>query len=154
MDEVLLKEFPDNIVDRAAALAMRYHCGQINKHDGEPYILHCHRVAVSLREDGQTAPFIATGWLHDTLEDTELTFSDLMILMPNSVAFAVQTLTKNKGESNEGYYYRVRGNDLARRVKIADLTDNFRRNHLISDEETRLRMARKYSLGFDILSSN
>lgn len=94
----------------------------------------------------------ATAWLHDTLEDTELTFPDLMIVMPNSIAMAVEILTKKKGESNETYYLRVRENPMARQVKLCDMTDNFRRNHLITDPDTRERMMKKYSLGFDILS--
>ena len=32
------------------------------------------------------------------------------------------------------------------------MTDNFRRNHMVVKEESRVRMAGKYSLGMDILS--
>ena len=60
-------------------------------------------------------------------------------------------MTKRKGETNEDYYWRVKQNPHATRVKICDLLDNFGRNHLVEDEEKRLRMAAKYSLGFDIL---
>lgn len=41
---------------------------------------------------------------------------------------------------------------IAARVKVSDLNDNFRRNHMITDDGKRLRMAGKYSLGLDILS--
>lgn len=152
-----------NLVDIAIRLALEAHHGQVNPHDGEPYILHVHRVASNFGDatlDDQIAKAIA--WLHDTVEDTPLTLSqifDAFVLghVENStiirIAEGVDHMTKRpKGqESNEDYYWRVKQNADATRVKIADLHDNFGRNYTIEDEEKRARLAAKYSLGFGIL---
>lgn len=141
-----------NIIDKAQELALTWHFGISNKHNGEPYVLHLQRVANAVRDGGYGPAEIATAWLHDILEDTECTVFNLYDAgIPTQVIEAVVLLTKTGTEENLKYYERVVTNDIARTVKLADLTDNFRRNHEIEDSATRLRMARKYSVGFDIL---
>lgn len=144
------------LVDQAMLTAIRGHHGQVNHHDGEPYLMHVARVYVATRDAGLSDTHQAVAWLHDILEDTPVTISDLRAEFPthgsNSVVVAVVALTKVKGESNEDYYTRVATNEIARAVKLHDLHDNFGRNHLIADEATRLRMAYKYSLGISMLT--
>jgi (p)ppGpp synthase/HD superfamily hydrolase len=157
-----------NIVDAARQIAISAHGGDRNKHDGEIYLLHLDRVYVNVRDAGGTEVQQAIAWLHDVLEDTSMTIQrlgEIFVELIHShglrlsigddirVISAVDVLTKMKGESNIDYYHRVKMNPDARFVKLnGDIVDNFRRNHLIADEETRLRMAKKYSLGVDILS--
>ena len=143
-----------NFVDQASALALQYHNGQINQHNGEAYILHVQRVAIAVRDHKHPELFQAAAWLHDTLEDTELTLGALQAAIPKADELyeAVLALTHNPGESYSDYCLRASLNRIARVVKRHDITDNFRRNHLIESEETRLRMAKKYSKGLDILS--
>ena len=142
-----------NTVDKAMAIALRYHNGQVNSHNGEPYILHVQRVANHVRNRGLSDTHIAIAWLHDVLEDTECTPKDIVDAFPNNgvIVQAVLALTKVKGISNEVYYTLLKADPIAAQVKISDLVDKFSRNHLIEDEATRLRMAGKYSLGLDIL---
>lgn len=153
------------IVDTAMRLSLEHHHGVVNKHDGEPYILHVHRVASNFGEDtldDQIAKAIA--WLHDACEDENLegvkltnrevfeTFEALVgASVAGRIAEGVDAMTKRKGESNTDYYWRVKRNADATRVKICDILDNFGRNHRIADEATRLRMGAKYSEGLDIL---
>lgn len=98
-------------------------------------------------------------WLHDVVEDTDISLAEITDMLWYAedrgddivlIVDAVDCLTK-KGEPNEDYYWRIKGNALATAVKIADIHDNFGRNHLIEDEETKIRMATKYSLGISIL---
>ncbi len=142
-----------NIVDRAMHIALQAHFGVVNKHDGEPYILHLHRVFMDVRDRGLSEEHQAVAWLHDTVEDTTVTVDELIRAFPLNpdIPLAVSLLTKVKGIDNEAYYRLVVRNPMAADVKRSDLEDNFRRNHLIEDEPTRARMARKYSLGMDIL---
>jgi hypothetical protein len=140
-----------NLVDRAAAMAMRAHHGQVNKHDDEPYILHPHRVMVRARERGLSEVHQAVAWLHDTVEDTPLTTEEIMAELGAEIAENVMLLTKTKGVSNEQYYGLLCCYPIAARIKVCDIHDNFSRNHLITDGHTRLRMATKYSMGLDIL---
>lgn len=140
------------LVDAAMALALRAHAEQINKHDGEPYVLHPMRVFIAVRDGGLDEEHQATAWLHDTVEDTWVT-SDYLLSegFPMSVIHAVYALTKRRGETNEQYYNRVKVDLMARRVKIHDVQENFGRCHMISDPATRERMTKKYSMGLDIL---
>ncbi len=140
-----------NPLDLAVHAAIQSHNGQINKHNGEAYIAHVHRVAVHVRDRGLDDTHQAVAWLHDALEDTEFSVFELNNSFPPAVVSAVLALTKQKGESNEDYYNNLKQNPIAARVKISDIIDNFSRNHTIQDDATRLRMAAKYSLGLDIL---
>lgn len=139
------------LVDKALQLAIKAHDGQYNQYNGEPYILHPIRVWIATRDSGLDEEHQATALLHDVLEDTGVSVIDLLDDFPTEVVEAVTVLTKRKGVTNEQYYLKVKKHPIARRVKIIDIQENFGRNHLIEDEETRLRMAKKYSLGIDIL---
>lgn len=148
------------IVDTAMRLALQAHHGQVNKHDGEAYILHVHRVASNFSDDTTDQQLRkAVAWLHDTVEDTDLTFRQVADayhlagygLYVDIILDGLDAMTKRQGESNEDYYWRVKKNSIATDVKIADIHDNFGRNHKIEDEATRLRMTTKYSLGIGIL---
>lgn len=151
-----------NVVDRAQAFALQHHFGVVNKHDGEPYVLHLHRVEMGVRNmlpgGVDQVDFLnncrAVAWLHDVVEDTEVTLLDLKNAgFDDEIIDAVDAMSKRQGETNEAYYHRVKRNKIAAVVKLCDLHDNFGRNHLIEgDDEKRLRMAAKYSLGIDILS--
>ena len=155
-----------NVVEIARGIALEAHAGDRNKHDGELYLLHVHRVAVLARQEApeeRRENAEALAWLHDVVEDTSWTLHDVRVrfnqnlvggVRVDTIVNALDAITKRKGESNEEYYYRVKANPLATTVKLhADMVDNFRRNHNIKDEATRARMAAKYSLGVDILSN-
>ena len=155
------------IVDTARAIALEAHAGTVNKHDGELYLLHVDRVAVGSRSQAYAfslAPDLceAVGWLHDVVEDTAWSVSDIKTRLTNAgcrnhevdtVILAVATITKPRGGgfTLEEYYERLQLDPIAQAVKMADLLDNFSRNHKIEDEAKRLRMAKKYSLGMEML---
>jgi (p)ppGpp synthase/HD superfamily hydrolase len=140
-------------LDSAMSIALKAHHGQSNAHNGEPYILHVHRVACAVRDAGHDELHQAVAWLHDVVEDTDITLDYLASIFWNEadLVTAVSALTKKKGQSNEDYYNLLKLVPIAARVKVRDMQDNFRRNHLIEDDEKRLRMAHKYSLGMDML---
>lgn len=132
-------------------IAVKAHANQYDKSD-DPYIMHVIRVWDAVRNSTVwNTEAQVTAWLHDTVEDTDVTLDRIYQEFGDEVGNAVDAITKRKGETLVQYYMRVRANPIAKIVKWADLNDNFRRNHKLTDEETRLRMARKYSLGFDML---
>ena len=59
-------------VERAKALALRAHAGQVDR-AGEPYAGHPARVAARVRTD--EARVVA--WLHDVVEDTDVTLAEI-----------------------------------------------------------------------------
>lgn len=105
---------------RALALATAMHAGQTRK-NGEPYINHCVRVADRFDEI-ERAKVVAI--LHDTLEDTDLTFAELQSHFGPVTASLVQTLTHHKDDTYLEYILTVKRNEIATRVKLADLEDN------------------------------
>ena len=60
------------------AFATKAHEGQTRKHTGEPYITHPIRVAFAAAEAGLTRSAIAAALLHDVIEDTDYTLTDIM----------------------------------------------------------------------------
>jgi (p)ppGpp synthase/HD superfamily hydrolase len=117
---------PGLSVEDAIALAARAHQGQrYPSLEPEPYILHPLRVMLSLRDPVDQMAAV----LHDAVEDTDLELHDLEEAgYPAELVAAIDSLTHRSNESYEEYIERVAGNDIARRVKIADLGDNLANN--------------------------
>ena len=106
-------------VEAAKALATRAHSGQTDK-AGLPYITHPERVAGRL--DTPEEPVV--GWLHDTVEDTEVTLSTIESQFGPVTTAAVDAISRREGETWSEYLDRVQENPVARAVKISDLIDN------------------------------
>ena len=84
------------MVSEAAELAARRHNGMARKGRGnEPYINHLAEVANLLARvtDGNDAELVAAGWLHDTIEDTEITREELAEKFSPRVAALVVEVT-------------------------------------------------------------
>lgn len=124
------------LVGEAFAIAAEVHKNQVDK-AGEPYILHC--VAVMQRatkyhlanSDGWKLEQVqAAAILHDSIEDYEgdgIGYGRLInhiYDLDKDVAYAVEALTKQRGEHYEDYLEAVARNWIARTVKIADLSHN------------------------------
>ena len=115
-------------LERAIEIAVRAHAGQLYPaRDGQrgPYVLHLFRVMLSVEGwDARTAAV-----LHDVIEDTAVTAVDLRAEgIPERVVDAVVALTHGEQDTYEAYIEALASNDLARRVKLADLADNLATN--------------------------
>ena len=101
-------------------LAIAMHDKQKDK-GGAPYILHPIHVAEQMKTEEETIVAL----LHDVVEDTSVTLSDLQYLgFSDEVVYAVDAITKRDGEKWKDYIDRVKENRIARKVKIADLNHN------------------------------
>lgn len=80
--------------------------------------------------------------LHDVIEDTNVTASDLLTEgFPPSIVEAVLSVSRNEGESYEDFVIRSKKNPIGRQVKIHDLEDNMditRFNQLTEKDLVRL----------------
>lgn len=135
---------------RAMNIAITAHGAQLDRY-GQLYIGHCFRVMNA----GQTIEEKIVGVLHDVIEDTGLTITDLLIEdFSEEVIDAVHTLTKLENEDYDHYIRRVMRSDLAIRVKLNDLTDNMdlRRLKVLTDDDV-LRM-RRYLEAYNQLTDN
>ncbi len=109
-----------NMRELALKLASHAHRGQKQK-NGEEYIKHPITVASFL--DSDILKIIA--YLHDTCEDTDLTLNDLHLIgFSDQIIDAVNAITKRDGEKYADYIERVKTNELALKVKVADATHN------------------------------
>jgi len=105
---------------KALRIAKKAHRGQVDK-GGRAYIHHPRRVAALVKSD--EAKIVAV--LHDVCEDTFITLSDLRAKgFSESVVEAIDAITKRKDEDYLTYITRVKENELATFVKIADATHN------------------------------
>ena len=85
---------PENsLVCRAFEFAYRLHEGQYRA-SGEPYIGHPVAVAGLLRDLGGSAAMIAAGFLHDVVEDTEVTPEEIEQRFGTEVRQLVEGVTK------------------------------------------------------------
>ncbi|ERK44982.1 HD domain-containing protein [Faecalitalea cylindroides] len=105
---------------RAYALAKKAHLGQKDK-GGNDYIEHPKAVASMMDTDIEKA----VAYLHDVVEDTNISFDDLKEYgFPNQIIEALKALTKQKNESYDVYIDRVIRNPIAKKVKLADMKHN------------------------------
>lgn len=80
-------------LEHALEFASHAHAGQ-KRRSGEPYIIHPIQVADTLIEWGMDIDTVLAGVLHDTVEDTDTTLTDIENLFGRDVAFLVDGVTK------------------------------------------------------------
>jgi (p)ppGpp synthase/HD superfamily hydrolase len=138
-------------IEKALQIAARAHEGQTDK-EGLPYILHPLRVMMKVQ--GEEAQIV--GVFHDVIEDTAISADDLRQAgFSEKVVAAVLCVTHRPDEPYADYVVRCKGNEVARRVKLADLEDNSRLDRTIlrprqfGDDVARLR---KYFLSYKFLT--
>lgn len=88
--------------------------------NGNPYIIHPIRVSQELSGDFEKTCAL----LHDVIEDTATTYEELKDIFWEEIAVVVEILTHRKWESYHDYILRVKQNQTAINVKIADICDN------------------------------
>ena len=86
-------EAQSDMVLRAFSLAKRAHEGQ-KRMSGEPYIIHPCHVANILLDLGMDAETVAAGFLHDVLEDTDVSREELVEEFGEEVTSLVDGVTK------------------------------------------------------------
>lgn len=143
------------LVKLAEAIATFAHFGQVDK-NGHDYIAHPRAVYYRVYADdehdydGQVAAF-----LHDVLEDTNITAQALLEFFPAYIVDAVIALSfryYDKNETRDEYYERVKANAIAFRVKLHDIAHNMSPKRLDKlDEATRARLIKKYLHALEVL---
>ena len=147
--KVYNKNMKQSQSEKAYEIAKKAHLGQIDK-AGEDYIKHPEKVASFVSSDEEKA----VAYLHDVIEDTELTLEDLREYgFSEEVLKAVDVITKKKGQDYQTYLNSVKENKLARVVKLADLRHNSDLTRLIDITEKDRERKEKYQKAIDFLNS-
>jgi hypothetical protein len=139
-----------DFVEKALTIATVAHASQKDK-AGVDYIEHPKTVASFV----DTPEEKAVAYLHDVIEDTEVTADDLREEgIPDVVVDAVVVLTHPKQQLYFEYLKTVKKNKLAKTVKLADLRHNSdlsRINRKLT--ETDYKRLEKYKLAKEFLES-
>ncbi len=137
----------NSLICRAFEFARDLHEGQYRK-SGEPYICHPIAVAGMLRYMGANSAMIAAGFLHDIVEDTEVTVEELEQRFGHEVRQLVEGVTKlskfNFSSKTERQAENFRRMFLAMAkdirvivVKLADRLHNMRTLEHMPEEKQR-----------------
>ena len=118
-----------SLIERAVALAVSAHDGQVRKEAPMPYIGHLIEVGLILARHGFSDGVIAAGIVHDVVEDTNITADELRHLLGDEVADIIVLVTHDDTlsweEKKKAYIESVRGaGSEAKAVSLADKIAN------------------------------
>ena len=147
-DEYVELTEEEYFLELARQLAKEYHKGQVDKAGVDYFSGHITSVVNGV----DTVEEKIVAYLHDILEDTELSYLDLMVLeFSDKVINAVMFLTKDKKEKYEDYLVKVKSNELSRAVKLSDLTNNMDLSRLKEITEVDKKRLEKYKKAYKYL---
>ncbi|MCY7385813.1 MAG: HD domain-containing protein [Microcoleus sp. CAN_BIN18] len=117
-----------NITDAAKEFAIAKHAHQ--KYGDRPYSYHLAQVSQVLKEFGYLGDeaIAAAAWLHDTVEDTEATYEELVSEFGVEISDIVFAVTSEPGENRVDRFRKtapkIQSNQKALIVKLADRISN------------------------------
>ncbi len=135
-----------DLIHKAYVFSAKIHHGQIRK-SGEPYLIHPLEVAGILAGLGLDDETIATGFLHDVVEDTHIDIDEIREHFGDQVAFLVDGVSKlskvtvvdvarQKAESFRKMIVAIARDPRVILIKLADRLHNMRTlSHLSSDKQ-------------------
>lgn len=83
------------LIEKAIIFAAKAHANQVRKGTDIPYITHPYAVGMLLQKAKCSEEVIAAGILHDTLEDTNTTYEDLVDTFGVRIANLVAAASEN-----------------------------------------------------------
>lgn len=132
---------------KAMRIAYEAHKDQYDK-GGVPYIFHPYHLAEQLEEEYD----ICVALLHDVVEDTEVTLSDLENAgFPTEVIDAVALLTRDKEVTYLDYVRKIKSNPIAKKVKLQDLAHNSDPSRLVDGNPKTESLMERYTKAKAIL---
>ncbi len=120
------------IEQRALEFATKAHAGQVRKYTGEPYIAHPIAVAEIVRSVPHTPEMIAAAYLHDVVEDCEVSHEEVCREFGGCIGQLVFRLTdasigmsgnRMSRKAVDRYYMSIAPAE-AQTIKLADLIHN------------------------------
>ena len=140
---------PDARVRRAYETAVAAHRGQVDKSVVD-YINHPLTVAAHV---GENISAVIVALLHDVAEDTSLTVDELRQKIPltDAEVRALELLTHDEKISYDDYVKKIASNELAARVKEADLRHNSNLSRIKNPAPNDFARVEKYQSALKIL---
>lgn len=124
-----------NLIERAEYLARKLHGEQERKYTGESYFVHVYNVAKRVAKIDNRPELVAAAFLHDSVEDTDITVDEIGQIFGAEVAGLVYDLTDHFTKENYPNMNRAKRKSLeavrlgsisddAKLIKLCDLADN------------------------------
>lgn len=112
---------------------------------------HVRNVALGVEDKWRDNRCRCVAYLHDMIEDGYATFEELQqrFDLDAEQMVALDAITRRQGEQYFDYIKRVKQNEMAKIVKLADLRDNIRR--CADDLPNRWGLIRRYAKAYGIL---
>lgn len=121
-----------NKILRAIEFATKAHEGQVRKYTGEPYVMHPIAVSIIVANVIDDTEMQVAAILHDTVEDTDVTFGEITSEFGHRVFAMVRDLTdvskpedgNRKARKELDRIHLSTISDNSKTIKLADLIHN------------------------------
>ena len=123
------------------------HKGQVDKGNIDYFSGHVQTVVDTVRTNNEKI----VAYLHDSIEDTNLDLNSLNNAFDKEIIEAISVITKDRKIDYIKYIKSVKSNQLAKKVKIADLKNNSDLSRLSTVTEKDLQRIEKYKKALNIL---
>lgn len=134
---------------KALKLCFEVHKEQKDK-SGLPYVFHPFHLAEQMDDENS----VIVALLHDVVEDSDKKFEDLIDMGFNhEIIDALRLLTHEEDIDYFDYVLKIKGNELAKKVKLADLKHNSDTTRLDIITEKDSKRVRKYQKAIEILEN-
>lgn len=135
------------LTKKAMVIAFEAHKNQLDK-SGIPYIYHPIHLAEQMTDEKTTCAAL----LHDTVEDTDMTFEELeQEGFDGDIIEALKLLTHDDSVPYMDYIREIKKNVIAKAVKLADLRHNSDSTRLEFLDERAINRELKYKEAIKLL---
>ena len=132
---------------KALKLCFNAHKDQVDK-SGLPYVFHPFHLAEQMRDENTTVVAL----LHDVVEDTDYTLDDLRDMgFGDEIIEALSYMTHDPSVPYMEYVKKIKENEIARKVKLADLKHNSDITRLDYIDQHALERVEKYAQAIRLL---
>jgi len=115
------------MIQEAQIQAEIAHKGQLDDSGQDYFLAHVCPVARAVSIFTTDDEIIAAAYLHDTVEDTDMTYEDLVGLFNKRVADLVMEVTHEGQKDQKGYYFPRLKSKEAILIKLCDRASNISR---------------------------
>lgn len=133
---------------KAMIIAYNAHIMQTDRAN-VPYIYH----PIHLAEMMDTEEECIVALLHDVVEDTDITFEQLREVFSEKIIDVLKLLTHDKSVDYMDYIREIKKNEIAKKVKIADIMHNCDETRLDNITVKDIIRREKYRKALEILES-